>query len=772
MPETKTETFDIAGMHCASCSVTIERALKKVAGVRSGVVNYASEKATVAYDPSSVSRSNIISAINKTGYKVVEAPATDHSEMHGHHLKHSNIQTGHAGLETAGHDHARMLKEQEIATLKRKFWFGTIISIIVIIGSFPEAFGLTFLSTQALNVALFGLVTPVLFWSGSQFFRGTWAGLRTFSANMDTLIALGTTAAYVFSGVVTFWPSFAESAGRVAATYYDATAVIVTLVILGKFLEARAKGRANEAIRKLAGLAAKTAHLVRNGQTVDVAVDQIQLGDLIRVKPGEKIPVDGTVTEGSSAVDESMITGESLPVEKKAGDWVTGATVNQTGTFIFKAEKVGAETALAQIIKLVEQAQGSKAPIQRLADAISGIFVPVVILIAVVSSVIWFIYPPAGVAALNFALIIGVTVLIIACPCALGLATPTAIMVGVGRGAEHGILIKDAASLENFGKANVVVFDKTGTLTEGKPKVVQVKGSDTLRLAALVEQHSEHPLAQAVLDKAKEQNIALDIEPTDFKAEIGRGLSAQVNGQAIRLGNAALLRENGVELTDSVHDEIKSEESQARTILLLAVDGQYRGFLSVMDELRPGAREAISQLKRRGVEPVLLTGDNTLTAEVIAKQVGIERFIGRVRPEDKAEQIKKLQSEGKRVAMVGDGINDAPALAQADIGLAMSSGTDVAMESAQVVLLKGDIAKVEAAYELSRLTMRNIRQNLFWAFIYNILGLPIAAGALYPFIGLLLSPIIASGAMAFSSVFVVLNSLRLKRIKLSTEIHS
>ena len=772
MSETKTELFDIVGMHCASCSVTIERALKKVAGVQSGVVNYASEKATVAYDSSVVSRSNIISAINKTGYKVVEAPQSEYSEMHGHHMMHPTNQSEHPGMKSAEHDHARMLKEAEIIKLQKKFIFGAIISVIVLVGSFPDFFGLGGMSMQLLNTVLFILVAPVLIWSGQQFFQGAWAGLRNFSANMDTLIALGTTAAYVFSGVVTFWPSFAESAGREAATYYDATAVIITLVILGKWLEARAKGRANEAIRKLAGLAAKTAHLVRDGQTIDVPVDQIKLDDYLRVKPGEKIPVDGTITEGLSSIDESMITGESLPVEKKAGDWITGATVNQTGTFVFKAEKIGDETALAQIIKLVEQAQGSKAPIQRLADAISGVFVPIVISLAILASIIWFFNAPAGATAFNFSLIVGVTVLIIACPCALGLATPTAIMVGVGRGAEQGILIKDATSLENFGQTDVVVFDKTGTLTEGKPKVVRVEGEDSLRLAALVEQHSEHPLAQAVLDKAKEQGMAFDAEPGNFKAEIGRGLSAKINDQSILLGNASLLRENGVIIDEAAHQEIKSEEGQARTLLLLAVDGHYRGFISVKDELKPGAQAAVAELKRQGVKPVLLTGDNQLTAQVIAEQVGIQEFVGRVRPEDKAVKIKEYQTAGQKVAMVGDGINDAPALAQADTGLAVSSGSDVALESANIVLLKGDITRVVDALKLSRATMRNIRQNLFWAFFYNVIGIPVAAGVLYPLTGLLLSPIIASAAMAFSSVFVVLNSLRLRRIRLSSAAHS
>lgn len=767
--ETK-RTFPIVGMDCAACSTRIEKVLKRVPGVTDAVVNYASEKGTVT-SSADVSNDVLATAVKKAGYQALFTDVATAAPTHHHETSaHSGpAATQHPAEQhdMSVHDHAKMLKAEEVQLLKRKFLFGAAISVLVIIGSFPNVFGLGGMSMQLLNGILFILVTPVLVWVGGQFFRGTWAGLRTFSASMDTLIVLGTSAAYGLSALVTFFPGFAESAGQEAGTYYDATAVIITLVILGKWLEARAKGQANEAVRKLAGLAAKTAHLVRDGQTMDVPVDQIQVNDVLRVKPGEKIPVDGVIVEGQSAVDESMITGESLPVEKVVGDQVVGATINKSGTFAFRAEKIGSETALAQIIKLVEEAQGSKAPIQRLADQISGVFVPIVMAIALVAALVWFFNPPAGVAALNFALIIAVTVLIIACPCALGLATPTAIMVGVGRGAEHGILIKDAASLESLGKVDTIVFDKTGTLTQGQPEVMSIDGADTLRLAALVEQHSEHPLAQAVLDRAKTDGIVLDQEPKEFHAEVGRGVRAVIESQTVLVGNYEFLKESNVAVDDAAKEKIKAEESQARTLLLVAVNGQYRGFLSVADALRPGAAEAIAQLKRAHVTPVLLTGDNTLTAEVIAKQVGIEQFVGRVRPEDKAAKIKELQAQGKRVAMVGDGINDAPALAQADIGVAMASGTDVAMASAQVVLLKGDITKVVAAYQLSRSTMRNIRQNLFWAFIYNIIGLPIAAGVFYPATGVLLSPILASGAMAFSSLFVVMNSLRLKRFQVT-----
>ncbi len=763
---TKT-TFPVLGMHCASCAVRIERNLKKVPGVENATVNYATEKATVEHGDS-VHESHLAESVKKTGYKALfESDVPDQAEHSMEHMDHAQMAKQVSSSDHAVHDHARILKEAEIQELKRKFLFGAIISVVVLIASFKNVFGLERISDQWTNVVLFILVTPVMFWSGKQFFQSAWSGARVFAANMDTLIALGTGAAYAFSALVTFVPSFATAAGRMPETYYDAAAVIITLVILGKWLEARAKGSANEAVRRLAGLAAKTAHVVRNGQEVDVPIEDIKVGDQIRVRPGEKIPVDGTIIEGHSSVDESMITGESIPVEKQKDDTVVGATINKTGTFLSRADKVGSDTALAQIIRLVEEAQGSKAPIQKLADAISGIFVPIVMGIAVLAFVLWIIFPPADIVALNFALIIAVTVLIIACPCALGLATPTAITVGVGRGAEHGILIKNAEALERLGKVTAIVFDKTGTLTEGKPKVVAMSDNETLRLAALAEQHSEHPLAQAVLDKAKENGIPLDQNPEQFNAVVGGGISAVIGGKKVLVGNAGFLGQSGIHVPSEAKQSIENEENQARTVLLVAADGQYKGFLAVADELRSGVKESLAALKSRNVEPILLTGDNERTAAVIAEQSGISTFVARMKPEDKAEKIKALQKDGKIVAMVGDGINDAPALAQSDVGIAVSTGTDVAMASAGVVLLHGDITKAVAAYKLSRATMRNIKQNLFWAFIYNIVGIPVAAGVLYPFTGMLLSPIIASAAMAFSSIFVVLNSLRLKRIRLA-----
>ncbi len=762
----KRVTFPVLGMHCASCAVRIERALKKTPGVATAAVNYATEKAFVECDVG-VGEATLAATVKKTGYRALFASDLPRQNHHAEAATTAGDEHSMDHIDPV-HDHARMLKETELRELKRKFLFGAVISVPVLFASFKNALGLEELSDQVANIALFILVTPIMFWAGRQFFQSAWSAARVFAANMDTLIALGTGAAYAFSALVTFVPSFAASAGRTPETYYDAAAVIMTLVILGKWLEARAKGKANEAIRKLAGLAAKTAHVLRNGTETELPVDALRVGDLIRVRPGEKVPVDGTVTEGHSSIDESMITGESIPVEKRTGDQVTGATINTSGSLLFRADKVGDDTALSQIIHLVEEAQGSKAPIQKLADSISGIFVPVVMAIAILSGVLWFVFPPAGVAALNFALIVAVTVLIIACPCALGLATPTAITVGVGKGAEHGILIKNAESLERFGTITAIVFDKTGTLTVGKPRVVTITQPDILRLAALVEQHSEHPLASAVLEKAKSEHIPLDRNPEQFQATVGGGVRAAIDGKQVLVGNQAFLEQSGIVVPADAQRSVAGEEGQARTVLLVAVDGQYAGYLGVADELKPEAQHSIAALKRHGVTPILLTGDNERTAAVVAKSAGIEHYRARMKPEEKASYITTLQHEGKVVAMVGDGINDAPALAQADVGIAVSTGTDVALASASVALLHGDIAKAVAAYKLSRATMRNIKQNLFWAFIYNIIGIPIAAGALYSATGLLLSPMLASAAMAFSSIFVVLNSLRLKRISLSS----
>lgn len=743
----------IQGMHCASCAMTIEKTLKKVPGVKSANVNYASEKATIEYDDSAATPDDLKKAVKDSGYEVIDIDDKNKANQGGGHDQ-----------ENGEHDHAAMLKKAAMKKLRHKLIFGIIISVLVLIGSFQKFFpGLSDVPRQTMFYILWILTTPVLVWSGSQFFTGTWRGLKHFRASMDTLITMGTSAAYLYSVVATLWPQFFESAGWEVDVYFDTTAVIITLIILGKYLEAKAKSGASEAIKKLAGLQAKTARIIRDGQEVDIPISDVGHGDIIFVKPGEKIPVDGIITEGNSSIDESMITGESIPVDKKAGDNVIGATINKAGAFRYKATKVGQETALAQIIKLVEEAQGSKAPIQRLADLISGYFVPVVIGIGIVTFVVWLNWGPEP--AFTFALINTVAVLIIACPCALGLATPTAVMVGTGKGAEHGILIKDAESLENLQKVDTVVFDKTGTLTKGEPAVVGYSSDETLKLSYAIEKNSEHPLAQAVVEKAKELNIKAD-DVVDFKAIIGRGVTGKINGQNIFLGNQALLSENGIEIEQQKLSEIEKQEAEGRTVLLLGRTDEYIGYISVADEIKEDSKHAVETLRSMGIEPVMLTGDNEKTAQTIATELGIKEWQARVRPEEKTEKIKELQSAGKFVAMVGDGINDAPALTQSNVGIAMGSGTDIAMESASITLLKGDIAKVVSAIRLSKKTMRTIKGNLFWAFIYNVLGIPIAAGVLYPFLGILLSPIIASGAMAFSSLFVVTNSLRLKKVKI------
>ena len=764
---TKKEILPIQGMHCASCAMTIEKSLKKVQGVKSANVNFASEKATVEYDEQQSSIGDFKKAVKDSGYEVIEEPSGDEMSHHEHGQSHETMpdeQMNHKTTESGGHDHAAMLKEAEIKKLRNKFILAAIISVLVLIGSFQKFFpGLSEIPEQLMFYILWILTTPVLFWSGAQFFTGTWRGLKHFRANMDTLIAMGTTAAYLYSLVATLFPQIFESAGQKINVYYDTTAVIVALIILGKYLEARAKGKASAAIKKLAGLQAKTARVIRNGQEVQVPVDRVEVGDVIFVKPGEKIPVDGVIKEGSSSIDESMITGESIPVDKKPGDQVIGATLNKAGAFRFQATKVGKATALAQIIKLVEEAQGSKAPIQRLADVISGYFVPIVIVIAIATLIVWWQWGPEP--AFTFALINTVAVLIIACPCALGLATPTAVMVGTGKGAEHGILIKDAASLENLQKVDTVIFDKTGTLTKGEPAVINYSSEEVLALAYTLERNSEHPLAQAVVKKSQEKKV--EAKPVkDFQAIIGRGVSGEIEGQKTYLGNQALLLENGIEFKNQELSIIEQQEAAGRTVLLLGQGGGYIGFIAVADEIKEDSKKAVDELKKMHILPIMLTGDNEKTAQAIASQVGIAKWQAKVKPDDKTAKVKEWQAQNKFVAMVGDGINDAPALTQADVGIAMGSGTDVAMESANITLLKGDIAKVVGAIKLSKKTMRTIKGNLFWAFIYNILGIPVAAGVLYPFFGILLSPIIASGAMAFSSLFVVTNSLRLKRVRI------
>ncbi|MDP2684347.1 MAG: heavy metal translocating P-type ATPase [bacterium] len=749
----KKEIIPIQGMHCASCAMTIEKSLKKVKGVKSAGVNFATEKATIEYDESAATPDDFKKAVKDSGYDVLDDTDEENVQPLVKQDQDDNKE-----------DRAEMLKKAELKKLKQKFIFGAIISVLVLAGSMQKFFpGLSDVPRQTMFYILWVLTTPVLVWSGAQFFTGTWRGLKHFRAGMDTLITMGTSAAYIYSVVATLAPQFFESAGQEVVVYFDTTAVIITLIVLGKYLEAKAKSGASEAIKKLAGLQAKTAHVIRDGKEIYIPISDVTEGEIIFVKPGEKVPVDGIITKGNSSIDEAMITGESIPVDKKVGDGVIGATINKAGAFQFRATKIGKETALAQIIKLVEEAQGSKAPIQRLADLISSYFVPVVIGIALLTFGIWMIWGPDP--AFTFALINTVAVLIVACPCALGLATPTAVMVGTGKGAEHGILIKDAESLENLQKVNTVVFDKTGTLTKGEPAVTKYSSDEVLKLGYAIEKNSEHPLAQAVVDKAKELNLEAD-SVTDFQAIIGQGVIGKINGQKIYLGNQDLLNQNGVVIDQPSMSEIEKQEFAGQTVLLLGRGDKYLGYISVADEIKEESKQAVEALQGMGITPVMLTGDNEKTAQAIATEVGIKEWQARVKPEDKTNKIKEFQKQEKFVAMVGDGINDAPALTQANVGIAMGSGTDIAMESANITLLRGDITKVVAAIKLSKKTMRTIKGNLFWAFIYNILGIPIAAGLLYPFFGILLSPIIASGAMAFSSIFVVTNSLRLKRVKI------
>jgi P-type Cu+ transporter len=748
-------TIPVGGISCASCVATIEQALRRSPGVVSATVNFATNAATVEFAPVAATVADLRRAIREAGYEPLEA-------AEGPTLV----------------DHEKAAREWEIRTLRRKLVVGIVLTVPTVLGSMHHWFPWVPAILQSFWV-LWALTTPVQFWVGAQFYRGAWAALRHRTSDMNTLIAVGTSAAYFYSLAMTIAPGFFQARGIAPAVHYETAAVIVTLILLGRLLEAIAKGRTSEAIKRLVGLQAKTARVVRDGEEIDVPVDEVRIGDLVVVRPGEKIPVDGTVREGGSAVDESMLTGESLPVEKRPGDGVIGATLNKTGTFRFEARKIGKDTVLAQIIRLVEDAQGSKAPIQRLADRVASVFVPTVIGIAVLTFLVWLAVGPSP--AFLFAMLNFVAVLIIACPCALGLATPTAIMVGTGKGAELGILIRSGESLEMAHRVTTVVFDKTGTLTKGEPEVTDILGAESrepraetdepratshdelLRLAASLERGSEHPLGEAIVTRAKAEGLELS-ETTEFEAVPGLGVRGRVDGGAVLLGNAKFLADSGVELQDLMRaaDDLAA---RGRTPMFVAVDGRAAGVIAVADMLKPRSVEAVRALHRLGLELVMITGDNRRTAAAIGKQAGIDRVLAEVLPEQKAEEVRKLQAEGRIVAMVGDGINDAPALAQADVGIAIGTGTDVAMEASDITLIRGDLTGVVTAIALSQRTIRTIRQNLFWAFLYNVLGIPIAAGVLYPFTGLLLDPMVGSAAMALSSVSVVSNSLRLRRFR-------
>lgn len=745
-------TLKLRGMSCASCANSIEDTIRSVPGVSKCNVNFGAEQATVTYDPKRTDLETIQDAIDAAGYSA--QPILEQ-------------------LLSGDDDVERKTRLAESQALTRKIWVGGIISAILVIGSLPAMTGLhiPFIPMWLHNFWLQAVLTaPVQFWCGKSFYVNSWKALKRHAATMDTLIALGTSAAYFYSLFVTLFPEFLIAQGLTPSVYYETSAIVITLILLGRLFENRAKGQTSEAIRKLMGLQARTARIVRNGREMEVPIAEVQLRDVILVRPGEKIPTDGEVIEGGSSVDEAMVTGESMPVKKQPGDEVIGATINKTGSFKFRATRVGKDTFLAQIVKLVQQAQGSKAPIQRLADRVTGWFVPAVIACAIATFIIW--YNIMG--NVTLALITTVGVLIIACPCALGLATPTSIMVGTGKGAENGILIKGADSLELAHKLQIIVLDKTGTLTQGKPTVtdfVTVNGTANsnelklLHLAASIERNSEHPLAEAVVQYAQSQEVEL-AEAENFEANAGSGVQGYVSGRLVQIGTQRWMTELGI--NTQVQTQWDRLEYLGKTVIWIAVDGKVQGIMGIADALKPSSASAVRALQRLGLEVVMLTGDNQQTAEAIAREVGIKRVFAEVRPDQKAAIVQKLQSEGKIVAMVGDGINDAPALAQADVGMAIGTGTDVAIAASDITLISGDLQGIVTAIQLSRATMRNIRQNLFFAFIYNVAGIPIAAGILFPFFGWLLSPIIAGAAMAFSSVSVVTNALRLRSFQPKT----
>ena len=740
---TNTEKIDLKlrGMSCASCASSIEKTIRNVPGVTECNVNFGAEQAAIAYNPRSTSIFDIQQVIEKAGY-------SSYSQE----------------VMVTGDDVEARTQSRDLI---RKIVVGSVISLILIFGSLPMMTGLDlpFIPAWLHNPWLqLVLTAPVQFWCGYRFYIGAWKAFKRRAATMDTLIALGTSAAFFYSVFATIFPNFFIDRGLMPEVYYETAAVVISLILLGRWFEHRAKGQTSEAIRQLIGLQAKDARVIRDGREIDIAIALVQVDDIILVRPGEKIPVDGEIISGNSTIDEAMVTGESIPVKKQPGDEVIGATINKTGSFKFRATRVGADTVLAQIVKLVRDAQGSKAPIQRLADKVTGWFVPVVIAIAIATFILWFMIT----GNISLALVTTVGVLIIACPCALGLATPTSIMVGTGKGAENGILIKGAESLELAHKLQTIVLDKTGTITEGKPTVTDYQIRDfnsrvelkLLRLVAAVERNSEHPLAEAVVRYARSQQIE-PAEATHFEAVAGSGVRATVSDRLVQIGTQRWMSELGIK-TDVLQKQKDTWEAEAKTVVFIAVDGEIEGIMGIADAVKPSSNAAVRALRKLGMEVVMLTGDNQKTAQAIARQVGIVRVEAEVRPDRKAAKVKELQQEGKIVAMVGDGINDAPALKTADVGIAIGTGTDVAIAAGDIVLISGELQGIITAIELSKATINNIRQNLFFAFIYNIIGIPIAAGILFPFFGWLLNPIIAGAAMAFSSVSVVTNALRLR----------
>ena len=721
----------VKGMHCVSCANNIMKKLNKTKGVVYSNVNFSSEKARVEYDSNILNENNIVKVIEDLGYK-------------------SGI------LDTADTEREKIERKKELSKMKRLLIISAVLSIPALLISmiFMDIFGRAYI--------LLTLSTPVQFGIGYYFYRGMWLALKNKTANMDTLIAIGTSTAYFFS-------LYNMLVNPMAELYFEVSAILITLIIFGKYLEAIVKGRANEAISKLINLSPKKARVIRNGKEITIPVDDVRIGDQVVVKPGEKIPVDGIIISGYSTIDESMITGESMPVEKHKGDTVTGATINKHGSFVFKAIRVGSDTTLSQIIKMVEDAQGSRAPIQRFADQISAYFVPAVVGISVATFLVWYFVLGA---LFSFSLIVAVAVIVIACPCALGLATPTAIMVGTGKAAQNGIIIRNGGVLETASKINCVVFDKTGTITEGKPKVTDVEAYDVdekylLQIAASIENKSEHPLAEAIVLKAKERRISLK-NASGFKAIVGHGVEGKIGLRKIVIGNLKLMSDEKIKVNQ--FDKIKEMENEGKTVMIVAENKKVIGLLAVADVIKESSIEAVKLLRDRKIEVYMITGDNERISKAIANKVGITNVFFEVLPDQKAAYVKKLQKKGYKVAMVGDGINDAPALAQADVGIAMGSGTDVAVETGGIILMKNNTIDVVKALKLSRMTLAKIKQNMFWALIYNIVGIPIAAGVLYPSFGILLSPVIAGGAMALSSVSVVSNSILLKFKKLEVNL--